>query len=105
MQQILCQQAGEGMILGKDVQTPEGRILCGKGTVLTEAMIARFIKMEISHIAVEGHPVKVEGEKSLKGELLDIEKRFSRVKHVPPLMFLKKRIMERMVASRKEQEG
>ncbi len=105
MQQILCQQAAEGMVLAKDVQTPEGRTLCGKGTALTEAMIARFVKMDISHIAVEGHPVKVEGEKSLKAELLDIEKRFSRVKHVPPLMFLKKRIMERMVESHKEQEG
>ncbi len=105
MQKILCQQAGEGMVLAKDVQTPEGRTLCGKGTVLTEAMIARFVKMDISHIAVEGHPVQVAGEKSLKEELVDIEKRFSRVKHVPPLMFLKKRIMERMVASRKEQEG
>ncbi|MEN8258134.1 MAG: hypothetical protein ABFS09_09775 [Thermodesulfobacteriota bacterium] len=105
MQQILCQQAAEGMVLAKDVQTPEGRTLCGKSTPLTEAMIGRFIKMEISHIAVEGHPVKVAGEKSLKEELLDIEKRFSRVKHVPPLMFLKKRIMERMVESRKEQEG
>lgn len=93
------------MVLAKDVQTLEGRILCGKGTVLTEAMIARFVKMDISHIAVEGHPVKVEGEKGLKEELQDIEKRFCRVKHVPPLMFLKKRIMERMVASRKEQEG
>lgn len=102
MQQILCQQAAEGMVLAKDVQTPDGRTLCGKGTELTEAMIARFIKMEISHIAVEGHPVKVAGEKSLKEELLDIEKRFSRVKHVPPLMFLKKRIMERTVASRQE---
>ncbi|MBU0681347.1 MAG: hypothetical protein KKD73_07995 [Proteobacteria bacterium] len=105
MQKILCQQAAEGMVLARDVQTPEGRILCGKGTVLTEAMVARFVKMEISHIAVEGHPVTVAGEKGLKEELLDIEKRFSRVKHVPPLMFLKKRIMERMIASRKEQEG
>lgn len=105
MQKILCQQAAEGMVLAKDVQTPEGRTLCGKGTVLTEGIIARFVKMEISHIAVEGHPVQIPGEKSLREELQDVEKRFSRVKHVPPLMFLKKRIMERMVAARKEQEG
>lgn len=103
MQEILCQQAAEGMVLAKDVQTPEGRTLCGKSTVLTEVMIARFVKMEITHLAVEGHPVQVEGEKTLKEELYDVEQRFSRVKHVPPLMFLKKRIMERLVASRKEQ--
>ena len=40
-------------------------------------------------------------EKSLEEELRDIEKRFSRVKHVPPLMYLKKRIMQRKAASRK----
>jgi len=101
MQQILTMQAAEGMVLGEDVETPEGRVLCGKGTELTPPMIARFLKMDISHITVEGHPVKLAGEKSLKGELLDIEKRFSRVTKVPPLMFLKKRLMERLVASRK----
>jgi ABC-type enterochelin transport system ATPase subunit len=105
VQKILCQQAAAGMVLAKDVETPEGRILCGKGTLLTEAIIARFMKMDISYIAVEGHPVEVAGEKTLQEELVDIEKRFSRVKHVPPLMYLKKRIMARAVASRQEQES
>lgn len=101
MQQILTMQAAEGMVLAKDVETPEGRVLCGKGTELSPAMIDRFTKMDISHITVEGHPVKIAGEKNLKGQLLDIERRFSRVKKVPPLMYLKKRIMERLVASHK----
>ena len=89
------------MILAKDVETPEGRILCGKGTALTAGIIDRILKMDISHITVEGHPVAVEGEKSLEQELRDIEKRFSKVKHVPPLMYIKKRIMQRKAASRK----
>ena len=101
MQQILSLQAAEGMILAKDVETPEGRILCGKGTALTAGIIDRILKMDISHITVEGHPVAVEGEKSLEQELRDIEKRFSKVKHVPPLMYIKKRIMQRKAASRK----
>ncbi len=99
MQKIVCQQAGEGMVLARDVITPEGRTLCGKGTELSASMIARFLKMEIPYISVEGHPVKVEGEKSLKQQLLDVEKRFSKVTHVPPLMFLKNKIMKRLVAS------
>ena len=103
MQQILCQQAEEGMVIGKDVLTPEGRVLCGKGTSLTAAVIARFIKMEVLTVTVEGHPVKVEGEQDLRGELLSIEHRFSKVKNVPPLIFLKKLIMKRLVASRKEE--
>lgn len=101
MQQILSLQAAEGMVLAKDVLTADGRILCGKGTALTTSIIERIRKMDIGHITVEGHPVQVEGEKTLEQELHDIEERFSRVKHVPPLMYLKKRIMQRKVASRK----
>ncbi len=102
MQKIVCQQAAEGMVLAREVITPEGRTLCGQGTELTEAIIARFLKMEIPYISVEGHPVKIEGEKTLKEQLMDVEKRFSKVEHVPPLMFLKNKIMKRLVASMQE---
>lgn len=100
MQQILTLQAKEGMSLAKDVMTAEGRVLCGKGTVLTTTLIDRFHKMDIVQITVEGHPLAVSGEKSLHEELLEIEARFSDVKSVPPLMYLKKRIMQRLVESR-----
>jgi hypothetical protein len=102
VQKIVCQQAAEGMVLARDVITPEGRTLCGQGTELSAAIIARFMKMEIPYISVEGHPVKIEGEKTLKEQLLDIEQRFSKVKHVPPLMFLKNKIMKRLVDSMQE---
>jgi sugar phosphate isomerase/epimerase len=101
VQQILSLQAAEGMVLAKEVMTAEGRVLCGKGTVLTGTIIERIRKMGIGNITVEGHPVPVEGEKSLEEELRDVEERFSRVKHVPPLMYVKKKIMQRKVASRK----
>lgn len=103
MQKIVCQQAAEGMVLAREVITPEGRTLCGQGTELSAAIIARFLKMEIPYISVEGHPVKVEGEKSLKEQLRDVESRFSKVSHVPPLMFLKNKIMKRLVASMQEE--
>lgn len=101
MQKILTAQAGEGMVLARDVETPEGRVLCGKGTELTSSLIERLKKMEISYIAVEGHPVQEAGQKSLEEELAAIEERFSRVKNIPPLMFLKKRIIERTMAARR----
>lgn len=100
MQDILTSMAAEGMVLAKDVLTPEGRVLCGKGTVLSGNLIERLKKMEIAHILVEGHPVQMEGEKTLEEELQDIEVRFSRVTKIAPLMYLKKRIKERVVATR-----
>ena len=56
--------------------------------------------MDIMHITVEGHPVKVAGEKSLKEELAEIEARFSLVVKVPPLMYIKKRLKQKMIDSR-----
>lgn len=100
MQQILTLQAKEGMALAKDVLTAEGRVLCGKGTVLTTTLIERFHKMDIVQLTVEGHPVSAPGEKTLQEELLDIEDRFSEVKNVPPLVYLKKRLMKKLVESR-----
>jgi hypothetical protein len=100
MQQILTAQARAGMVLAKDVLTPEGRILCGKGTELSEALLERLARMEILHITVEGHPVQVEGEKPLPEQLREIDRRFQRVEKIAPLMYLKKRIKERLIASR-----
>lgn len=90
------------MVLAKAVETPEGRVLCGQGTVLDQSLIDRLQRMEISHITVEGHPVEVEGEKTIEQELREMEERFSKVTKIPPLMYLKKRLRERLITSRSE---
>lgn len=100
MQQIVIALAAEGMILAQDVLTPEGRVLCGKGTELSAGLIERLKRMEISSITVEGHPLEVAGEKSLEEELRDLDARFSRVEKIAPLRYLKKKIREKMIASR-----
>lgn len=100
MQRILMAQAGPGMILAKEILNPDGMVLCGAGTPLTPALIERLISMDIVDVTVEGHPVTVEGEKTLKEELQDIDLRFQRVEDMAPLMYLKKRIQAKLVASR-----
>jgi hypothetical protein len=102
LQEILSLQAKEEMVLAREVMTPDGRVLCGKGTALTTPIIDRILKMDISHIAVEGHPVEIEGEKTLEQKLADIQKRFSRVTHIQPLQYIKQRLMHRLVQTRKE---
>jgi hypothetical protein len=90
------------MVLAKDITNQEGRVLCGKGTALTDTLIERLKKMEITHLAVMGHPVEVEGEKTLEEELQEIERRFSRVLDTPPLMYLKKRLTEQLIHARRK---
>jgi hypothetical protein len=101
LQKILTAQATEGMVLARDLETAEGRVLCGKGTELTSTLLDRLKKMDISHVTVEGNPVQDPSQKSLQEELQDIDERFSRVEHIPPLMYIKKRIKERAVTSRR----
>lgn len=103
LQQIPTALAAAGMVLAKDVKTTKDRILCGKSTVLDERLIDRLQKMDITHITVKGHPVTIEGEKSLKEEISYVEERFSRVTHIPPLMYLKKRIIKRLIETRRRQ--
>ena len=100
MQRILLAQAGPGMVLAKEILNPEGMVLCGAGTPLSEALIERLANMDVVDVTVEGHPVNIEGEKTLNEELQEIDLRFQRVEEIAPLMYLKKRIQARLAASR-----
>jgi len=100
VQRILLAQAGPGMILAKEILNPEGMVLCGAGTALSEALIERLANMDVVDVTVEGHPVNIEGEKTLNEELQEIDLRFQRVEEIAPLMYLKKRIQARLAASR-----
>jgi len=100
VQRIMLAQAGPGMILAKEILNPEGMVLCGAGTSLTPGLIERLAGFEIFDVTVEGHPVNIEGEKTLREELQEIDLRFQRVEDIAPLMYLKKRIQARLVASR-----
>ncbi|MCG2822057.1 MAG: hypothetical protein ACYC0O_08015 [Desulfurivibrionaceae bacterium] len=100
MQRILLAQAGPGMILAKEILNPEGMVLCGAGTPLSPALIERLSGLDVVDVTVEGHPVNIEGEKTLQEELQEIDLRFQRVEDIAPLMYLKKRIQAKLAASR-----
>jgi len=93
MQKILLAQTTEEMVLAKDVITEEGRVLCGKGTTLTAKLIDRLNKMEITAITVEGSPVGP--QKSPEEIIREIENRFSLVNDIPPLHYIKQRLIDK----------
>ncbi len=94
MQRILLAQAAEGMTLAKDVVTPEGRVLCGKGTELTSALIDRLRRMEIAAITVEGHPIGAPVDPATAKAA--IEKRFEKVTADPVLYNLRQILIDRI---------
>lgn len=99
MQRILIATAEEGMILAKDVEGPDGRLLCGKGTTLDQRLIQRLQAMGVSSITVQGDSPE-SGEASVEEKLRRVEERFSRVTHIPPLMLLKQKILEKIITAR-----
>ncbi len=80
MQRIKVEQAAPGMVIAHPIETSNGQVLCAKGTELSEGLIGRLEKIEISHIFVEGHPVD-DGKprKTLEEELATLERRFGSV--------------------------
>lgn len=101
MQKIPLKLAEPGMKLAKDAVTSDNKILCGAGITLTQEIIERLIRMNIGGIVVEGHPVHLEGEKTLKEKLTDLEMRFSRVKNNPVLRAVMKIIAEHYINEEK----
>jgi hypothetical protein len=86
MQKIPLKSATSGMILARDVfrgDTSVGAPICGKGTGLTDTLIARFGHMDIQSVYVEGHPVWEEGDRSLDELLRELDARFSKTIHEP----------------------
>ena len=82
MQKIPIMLATADMVLARDVfrgDSPAGMPVCGKATVLTDALIARLERLDIQSVYVEGHPVWDEGDRSLDDVLRDLDKRFEKV--------------------------
>lgn len=86
MQKIPLMLAKAEMILARDVfrgDSPVGMPVCGKDTVLTDALITRLDQMDIQSVYVEGHPVWEEGERSFDELLQDLDLRFEKSRQEP----------------------
>jgi len=61
MQKIPLSLAKPGMILAKPVARPDGIAVAAAGSELTQNILDRFDTMGVSHVVVEGEPVKLDG--------------------------------------------
>jgi len=61
MQKIPLNLARPGMTLAKPVTRPDGIAVAAAGSELSESLLDRFDTMGVSHLVVEGEPVKLDG--------------------------------------------
>jgi hypothetical protein len=102
MQTIPFSLAAPGMALARDIKnpdSPDGPPMCGKGVVLTEALISRLQQKNVQAITVEGRPVKVDGDKSLEELLQLLDRRFRRVVQDPLMIRLKEIYRQHLIRS------
>lgn len=86
MQKIPLMLAKAGMVLARDVfrgDSPTGMPICGKDTVLTDALITRLDHMDVQSVSVQGHPVWEEGELSYDDLLRELDLRFEKTMQEP----------------------
>ncbi len=96
------------MVLAKEIKTdnnPASPPICGKGLVLTDSLLSRLTSMGVQSIVVEGHPVRLEGEKTLEETLDLLEKRFSKVSDDSLMVKLKEIYRRQIVRSMGDADG
>jgi hypothetical protein len=97
MQKIPLTLASPGMKLAKPVTNKRGMPLCGAGTELTEALLARLSDVGIQQIVVEGHPVDMgEDEATLDQQIDELHARFTQVQSNPLMMKIRDILLERL---------
>jgi len=102
MQRIPISLARSGMVLARDLVRPEnpaGPAICGKGMELTESLLERLQNMGIQSLTVQGHPVWMEGDKTLDEQLHELDHRFSRVAGDPLALRLKEVYRNYLISS------
>ena len=97
MQRIPLKLASPGMKLAKPVTNRRGMPLCGAGTELTEAILARLSDVGVEQITVEGHPVDTgQNEKAVTQQIDELHARFKQVASDALLMKIKNILLERL---------
>jgi hypothetical protein len=61
MQKIPINLARPGMVLAKPVARSDGIAVAAAGSEISEGLLDRLDTMGVTHLVVEGHPVKLDG--------------------------------------------
>lgn len=96
------------MVLAKEIKpddNPASSPLCGKGVTLSDSLINRLTSMGIQSVFVEGHPIRLEGEKTLEETIEILDKRFAKVSEDPLMQKLREIYRKQTIRSMGNADG
>jgi hypothetical protein len=98
-QRILLTQASAGMTLSQPVILPNKVALCARGTVLSDALIARLMSRGVKRIFVQGQHLPDLQSIGFMQEIAAMRERFARVRQYPTMANLEM-VIERVLVRR-----
>ncbi len=81
MQKIPLLLAEPDMVLARDIfrdDNANGPPICGRGITLTGSLIERLKRMGVQTISVEGHPVRMDGDRNPEEIISALDRRFKK---------------------------
>ena len=101
MKLVTLGHAEAGQIIARDLTNSSGGVLCSKGTILTERLIERLRKAQITGVYVE-RPLTREDKEARQARLDGMRARFAGIED--PVMLELKAIMEQCLGAEEEVE-
>ncbi len=102
MQRVPLNLVKPGMVLAKPIMNEQGMPLCGEGTELSDVLIERLKRMNITTVALKGHPVDLGDDvKTREEQVAEMKARFGHVAGDP----LMERIMNSIEAAILAEDG
>ncbi len=106
MQKVPIELVKPGMVLAKPITNDAGMALCAEDTELSETIIERLIRMNVSHVILKGHPVNLGGETKTKEQKIEeLRARFSRVQGDPLMQKILSAAQSALMALETDREG
>jgi hypothetical protein len=75
MQRVSINKLKPGMVLAKSITNESGMVLLSEGTALTDSLIMRLNRMDITSVSIEGASTS---DKSREERLSELDRRFSK---------------------------
>lgn len=80
MQRVALTLVKPGMVLAKPILNEDGMPLCAEGTVLSDVLIERLQRMNVTTVALKGNPVDTgQGIKTPEEKVAEMKQRFVHV--------------------------
>ena len=89
MQRVALNLVQPGMVLAKPILNEDGMPLCAEGTVLSDVLIERLQRMNVTTVVLKGNPVDTgQGIKTPEEKVAEMKQRFVRVAAQPHMQRL-----------------